>query len=105
MTVRIICIGAHPDDCEIEFGGAAYKFAAAGHAVKFLSVTNGAAGHHVHPAEELVAVRKTKPRRPRDAWGWPRPKSWVITTASCCRRWTLGRKSCAAFAAGMRTLF
>jgi LmbE family N-acetylglucosaminyl deacetylase len=60
LTVRIICIGAHPDDCEIEFGGAAYKFAAAGHAVKFLSVTNGAAGHHVHPAEELVAIRKNE---------------------------------------------
>jgi LmbE family N-acetylglucosaminyl deacetylase len=25
LTVRIICIGAHPDDCEIEFGGAAAK--------------------------------------------------------------------------------
>lgn len=56
--MRIICIGAHPDDCEIEFGGAAYKFAASGHAVKFLSVTNGAAGHHVHPAAELAAIRK-----------------------------------------------
>lgn len=57
-TVRIICIGAHPDDCEIQFGGAAYKFAALGHAVKFVSVTNGAAGHHVHPAAELAAIRK-----------------------------------------------
>jgi LmbE family N-acetylglucosaminyl deacetylase len=56
--VRIICIGAHPDDCEIAFGGAAYKFAASGHAVKFLSVTNGAAGHHVHSAAELAAIRK-----------------------------------------------
>jgi LmbE family N-acetylglucosaminyl deacetylase len=60
--VRIICIGAHPDDCELEFGGAAFKFAALGHAVKFLSVTNGAAGHHVHPAEELVAIRKNEAR-------------------------------------------
>jgi LmbE family N-acetylglucosaminyl deacetylase len=56
-TVRIICIGAHPDDCEIEFGGAACKFAAAGHAIKFLSVTDGAAGHHLVPAAELTAIR------------------------------------------------
>ena len=56
--MRIICIGAHPDDCEIEFGGAAYKFAASGHAVKFLSVTNGAAGHHQYQAAELVSIRK-----------------------------------------------
>ena len=34
------------------------KFAASGHAVKFLSVTNGAAGHHLHPAAELAAIRK-----------------------------------------------
>jgi len=60
MTVRIICIGAHPDDCEIEFGGAAYKFAASGHAVKFLSVTDGSAGHHVHGAAELAAIRKAE---------------------------------------------
>ncbi len=56
--MRIICIGAHPDDCEIEFGGAAYKFAASGHAVKFLSVTNGGAGHHMLAASELVGIRK-----------------------------------------------
>ena len=58
--MRIICIGAHPDDCEIEFGGAACKFAASGHAVKFLSVTNGGAGHHLHSAAELVAIRKVE---------------------------------------------
>lgn len=42
----IIAIGAHPDDCDIKFGGTAAKFARDGHAVKFLSVTNGDAGHH-----------------------------------------------------------
>jgi LmbE family N-acetylglucosaminyl deacetylase len=44
--LRIIAIGAHPDDCDIKFGGTAAKFAKDGHAVKFLSVTNGDAGHH-----------------------------------------------------------
>ncbi len=44
--LRVIAIGAHPDDCDIKFGGTAIKFAKAGHAVKFLSVTNGDAGHH-----------------------------------------------------------
>jgi LmbE family N-acetylglucosaminyl deacetylase len=44
--LRIIAIGAHPDDCDIKFAGTAYKFVQAGHAVKFLSVTNGDAGHH-----------------------------------------------------------
>ena len=43
--LRIIAIGAHPDDCDIKFAGTAAQFAALGHAVKFLSVTNGDAGH------------------------------------------------------------
>jgi LmbE family N-acetylglucosaminyl deacetylase len=58
--VRVVCIGAHPDDCEIEFGGTAAKLAARGDAVKFLSVTNGEAGHHCHPGAELVARRKNE---------------------------------------------
>jgi len=44
--LRIIAIGAHPDDCDIGMGGTAALFAAAGHKVKFVSVTNGDAGHH-----------------------------------------------------------
>jgi len=43
--LRIIAIGAHPDDCDIKFAGTAAKFVKAGHQVKFLSVTNGDAGH------------------------------------------------------------
>src|SRR5258708_4695 len=43
--LRIIAIGAHPDDCDIKSAGTAIKFARAGHMVKFLSVTNGDAGH------------------------------------------------------------
>lgn len=43
--LRIIAFGAHPDDCDIRSAGTAAKFAKAGHAVKFVSVTNGDAGH------------------------------------------------------------
>jgi LmbE family N-acetylglucosaminyl deacetylase len=43
--LRIICFGAHPDDCEIEAGGVAAMWAARGHKVKFVSVTNGDIGH------------------------------------------------------------
>lgn len=38
-------IGAHPDDCDIKSGGTAALFVKMGHEVKFLSVTNGDAGH------------------------------------------------------------
>jgi LmbE family N-acetylglucosaminyl deacetylase len=57
--LRIIAIGAHPDDCDIKFGGTAAKFAKLGHHVKFLSVTNGDAGHHEIGGGPL-AVRRYK---------------------------------------------
>jgi LmbE family N-acetylglucosaminyl deacetylase len=43
--LRIICFGAHPDDCELQVGGTAALWAAQGHHVKFVSVTNGDIGH------------------------------------------------------------
>jgi N-acetylglucosamine malate deacetylase 1 len=43
--LRIIAFGAHPDDCEIQAGGTAAMWAAKGHKVKFVSVTNGDIGH------------------------------------------------------------
>jgi LmbE family N-acetylglucosaminyl deacetylase len=60
LAVRVICIGAHPDDCEIEFGGTAAKMAERGDAVKFVSVTNGEAGHHLHSGEELARIRRAE---------------------------------------------
>jgi LmbE family N-acetylglucosaminyl deacetylase len=55
--LRIIAIGAHPDDCDIKFGGTAAKLAKAGHAVKFLSLTNGDAGHQTLGGAALAKRR------------------------------------------------
>ena len=60
--MRILAIGAHPDDCEYHFGGTAAKFARAGHEVKFLSMTNGDAGHHRQRGAELAARRLVEAR-------------------------------------------
>ncbi len=43
--LRIIAFGAHPDDNELRLAGVAAKWAALGHKVKFVSVTNGDIGH------------------------------------------------------------
>lgn len=43
--LRIICFGAHPDDCEIQAGGVGALWAAQGHKVKLVSVSNGDIGH------------------------------------------------------------
>ena len=45
QDIRVIAFGAHPDDCDLGAAGTAAMFAKMGHAVKFVSVTNGDAGH------------------------------------------------------------
>ena len=55
--LRVIAFGAHPDDCEAKFGGTAAKFARAGHAIAFVSVTNGDAGHQSQGGSELAKRR------------------------------------------------
>lgn len=46
QPLRVIMIGAHPDDCDQDGGGTAILLAKMGYAVKFVAVTNGDAGHH-----------------------------------------------------------
>ena len=58
--LRILVIGAHPDDCEIKAGGVTAMYRAAGHHVKFVSVTNGEAGHQFRQPAELAALRRTE---------------------------------------------
>lgn len=41
----VLCIGAHPDDCESAIGGTAALFVRRGDVVRFLSLTNGDKGH------------------------------------------------------------
>src|SRR5690554_3948553 len=56
--LKIMMIGAHPDDCDIKSGGTAALFAQMGHQVKFLSVTNGDAGH-MEQGGGILAQRRT----------------------------------------------
>src|SRR3954447_5583732 len=58
--IRIIMIGAHPDDCDQDGGGTAILFAKMGYAVKFVSVTNGDAGHQTLKGKELAKRRFTE---------------------------------------------
>ena len=58
--LRIIAFGAHPDDCEIKVGGSAAKWAAAGHHVKLVSLTNGDIGHWKMFGPELAERRNVE---------------------------------------------
>lgn len=55
--LRIIAFGAHPDDCEIKVGGTGAKWAAQGHHVKLVSVTNGDIGHYQSAGGPLARRR------------------------------------------------
>ena len=55
--VRIIVLGAHPDDCDQDAGGTAAIFASMGYAVKFVAVTNGDAGHQADKGISLAKRR------------------------------------------------
>jgi len=56
--LNIIVIGAHPDDADNKFGGTAALFAEMGHRVKFVSVTNGDAGHQSMGGGHLAKIRR-----------------------------------------------
>src|SRR5438132_8576543 len=55
--IRVIAFGAHPDDCDIRAGGTAALFAKLGHAVRFVSVTNGDVGHQTLHGAALAKRR------------------------------------------------
>lgn len=56
--LKLLILGAHPDDAEFHAGGLAAAYRALGHAVKMVSVTNGAAGHHHLDPATLAQVRR-----------------------------------------------
>src|SRR5438045_5585399 len=58
--IRVIAFGAHPDDCDIRAAGTAAKFARLGYAVKFVSVTNGDAGHQSLGGGPLALRRRAE---------------------------------------------
>jgi LmbE family N-acetylglucosaminyl deacetylase len=55
--LKILVVGAHPDDADVRCGGLALKYIAQGHTVKFLSTTNGDTGHHQIGGVELARRR------------------------------------------------
>lgn len=61
--LRILGIGAHPDDCDIYMGGVAIKYTRQGHQVKFVAVTNGDTGHHQMGGGPLARRRYEEAQR------------------------------------------
>lgn len=77
-TLRLLVLGAHPDDADFHAGGLIARYRQLGHTVKMVSVTDGAAGHHQLEAGELAAVRREEAaaagrvvKAPYEVWDYP----------------------------------
>ncbi|MFV0248502.1 MAG: PIG-L deacetylase family protein [Tenacibaculum sp.] len=68
-VLNIIAIGAHPDDCDSKFGGTATLYAKMGHNVKFLSLTNGDAGHQSMGGGPLAKRRRKESEQAANTMG------------------------------------
>jgi LmbE family N-acetylglucosaminyl deacetylase len=56
--VRVLAVGAHPDDLEILCAGTLAKYAAQGASVTMAVATNGEVGSATLPPEEIAGIRK-----------------------------------------------
>lgn len=66
--LRVMIIGAHPDDAE-KAAGTAAKYIALGHKVQLVSMTNGGAGHYKMGGGVLAKRRKKEARCAGDVIG------------------------------------
>ncbi len=57
-NLRLLILGAHPDDAEYHAGGLATKYRRQGHAVRMVSLTDGSAGHHQMRGQDLIERRR-----------------------------------------------
>ena len=60
QPLRILVIGAHPDDADIKAGGTAAKWCRLGHQVGLVSVTDGSAGHQTLRGAALAERRRAE---------------------------------------------
>lgn len=67
--MKVLFIGAHQDDNEIDRGGLAIRLLNKGHTIKFLSMCNGCGGHHIMTPEETTATRAKESARVAEELG------------------------------------
>ena len=60
--MRVMAIGAHPDDLEILCAGTLARYAAEGHAVTMCHVARGDRGSYQHTRDEIATIRDLEAR-------------------------------------------
>lgn len=61
--MRVLAVGAHPDDLEILCGGTLAKYASQGAEVFMAHLCDGSRGHMIIPPDELVKIRDGEARK------------------------------------------
>src|SRR5438874_4084539 len=61
-AMRVLAVGAHPDDLEILCGGTLARFVREGHEVVMCHATLGNRGSFVHTSEEIGRIRREEAR-------------------------------------------
>ena len=67
--MRVLAVGAHPDDLEILCGGTLVRFVREGHEVVMCHATRGDRGSYVHTSEEIARIRGEEARRAAEICG------------------------------------
>ena len=67
--LKVMVIGAHPDDPDVHCGGTAAMLAEKGARVVFVAMTNGDKGHHAMSADDLARRRFGEAQAAAKAYG------------------------------------
>jgi N-acetylglucosamine malate deacetylase 1 len=67
--MRVLAVGAHPDDLEISCGGTLIRYVRRGDEVVMAHAANGDKGSYVHTAEETASIRDAEARRAAEIAG------------------------------------
>lgn len=67
--MRVLAIGAHPDDVELLCGGTMAKYTKNGHKIMIATMTNGDKGHLIIPPRKLGRIRLEEARRAASVLG------------------------------------
>jgi LmbE family N-acetylglucosaminyl deacetylase len=60
QLLRILVMGAHPDDADIKAGGTAARWTGLGHVVRMVSMTDGSSGHQSMAGPSLAQRRRAE---------------------------------------------
>ncbi|HHV80223.1 MAG TPA: PIG-L family deacetylase [bacterium] len=67
--MRILAVGAHPDDLELLCAGTLIKYSKEGHTVVMAHMCNGNKGHFTIPPEELASIRAEEAKKSAEIIG------------------------------------